>query len=340
MRDRRWNKHLHPIVPGDGVRQSLAAARLPWRRSAALAVGLWVALAAHAQDPAEPTSAERAGAAAKAFSTELRGTLTAAMTKGGPLAGVEVCHAEAPRIAAAVAAAHGVQLGRVGVRSRQPANRLEGWQQEVLAAWAKAPPAGAPAQWAPVVSKDPTTGTLRWAKAIETEGPCLVCHGDSIEPQLQAAIRAHYPDDPATGFAAGSLRGLVWVEVPAEAPPAADRRQSIRMRPDQAVGLQAQMRTHLERLEGIHNALAAGDHAAAAQSLEQAAGGGNHAGPHDFRPALPEDWRRFAGPMHASFREAAVRAADGDVAGTLRHVGAAMGQCNACHVTYRLAAEP
>jgi cytochrome c556 len=43
--------------------------------------------------------------------------------------------------------------------------------------------------------------------------------------------------------------------------------------------------------------------------------------------------------MHASFREAAARAAEGDVAGTLRHVGAAMGQCNACHVTYRLAAE-
>lgn len=332
MRDVRQNKDLSAIARFGAARQSVAV-RL------ALALGL-VGSLGQAQTP-EPTPGERAGAAAKAFSTELRGTLTAAMTKGGPLAGVEVCHAEAPRIAAAVAEAHGVQLGRVGVRSRQPANRLVGWQQEVLAAWAKAPPAGAPAQWAPVVSKDPTTGTLRWAKAIETEGPCLVCHGDSIEPQLQAAIRARYPDDPATGFAAGSLRGLLWVEVPASTePPTAepDQRQSFRLSPAQDAALKAQMRLHLERLEGVQRALAVGDFPAAAALLEQAAGGGHQAGPDDFRPALPEGWRRFAWPMHASFREAASRAAAGDLPGTLGHVGTAMGQCNACHVTYRVVA--
>lgn len=341
MRDRRWNKHLHRIVSGDGVRQSVATAPSTWRKSAALAVGLLITLAAHAQDPAEPTPAERAGAAAKAFSGELRGTLMAAMAGGGPLAGVEVCHAEAPKIAARVGAAHGVQIGRVGVRSRQPANRLEGWQQQVLADWAAMPPAGNPAAWAPVATTD-ASGRLRWAKAIETEGGCLVCHGDAIEPQLQAAIRARYPDDPATGFAAGSLRGLLWVEVPAsaKAPAAAapDQRQSFRLSPAQDAALKAQMRLHLERLEGVQRALAAGDFPAAAALLELAAGGGHQAGPDDFRPALPEGWRRFAWPMHASFREAASRAAAGDLPGTLGHLGTAMGQCNACHVTYRVAA--
>lgn len=342
MRNRRWNKHLHRIAPGDGARQSVAAARSKPLQRALLAVGLMGALiTAHAQAPAEPTPEQRAGAAAKAFSGELRSTLMAAMAEGGPLAGVEVCQAEAPKIAARIGEAHGVQIGRVGVRSRQPANRLEGWQKKVLADWAATPPAGSPATWAPVVNLDAASGTLRWAKAIETEGGCLVCHGAAIEPQLQAAIRTRYPDDPATGFAAGSLRGLLWVEVPASAePPAAepDQRQSFRLNPAQDAALKAQMRLHLERLEGVQNALAQGDYAAAAQLLELAAGGGHHAGPDDFRPALPEGWRRFAWPMHASFREAATRAAAGDLPGTLGHVGTAMGQCNACHVTYRVTA--
>jgi hypothetical protein len=173
----------------------------------------------HAESPViEPPPEQRAAAAAKAFSAELRDTLMVAMTRGGPLAGVEVCHREAPRIAQAIADAHGVQIGRVGVRSRQPANRLEGWQQATLDTWLANPPAQAPGQWAPAVTRDPASGSLRWAKAIETEGPCLICHGSSIDATLQAAIRERYPDDPATGFEPGSLRGLLWVEVPTAQP--------------------------------------------------------------------------------------------------------------------------
>jgi len=36
---------------------------------------------------------------------------------------------------------------------------------------------------------------------------CLACHGDNIAPEVTAAIRAHYPEDQATGFATGQLRG-------------------------------------------------------------------------------------------------------------------------------------
>lgn len=164
---------------------------------------------------------QRAAAAAKAFSVELRNTLMAAMSQGGPLAALEVCHSEAARIAKTIGDAHGVRLGRVGVRSRQPANRLEGWQKDVLDTWLANAPANAPGQWAPSMARD-SDGTLRWAKAIETEGPCLICHGSSIEASLQQATRERYPDDPATGFEPGSLRGLLWVEVPGSTAKPAD----------------------------------------------------------------------------------------------------------------------
>ena len=48
---------------------------------------------------------DRAKAAAQAFSARLRGRLQAAMQAGGPMAAVEVCHAEAPAIADAVSSA-------------------------------------------------------------------------------------------------------------------------------------------------------------------------------------------------------------------------------------------
>ena len=117
---------------------------------------------------------DRAKAAAQAFSVRLRGRLQAAMQAGGPTAAVEVCHAEAPAIADAVMAEHGVRLGRVA---------------------------------------------LRLMRGIATEPGCLACHGAQVAPAVRAAIAADYPDDAATGFAVGDLRGGLWVEVPATAAP-------------------------------------------------------------------------------------------------------------------------
>ena len=58
---------------------------------------------------------------------------------------------------------------------------------------------------------------LRLMRGIATEPGCLACHGAQVAPAVRAAIAAHYPDDAATGFAVGDLRGGLWVEVPATA---------------------------------------------------------------------------------------------------------------------------
>lgn len=311
----------------------------------AIALALAMALtsgAATSQSPPAPTTNDtRAAEAAKAFSSELRRTLGAAMAEGGPSAGVEVCHDEAPRIAERVSATHGVRLGRVGVRSRQPANRLEGWQKQTLDAWLASPPEGSPASWAPVASVDAASGGFHWAKAIETEAVCTVCHGPSVEAGLAGTIRRLYPDDPATGFEAGSLRGLIWVEVPAdkaEVSRPSDARQAITMTPAQAAALRRQMRNHLERIEGTLLALGHDDASSAVALLAEGASGGGHAGAEDFRSALPDGWPRFARPMHVAMSQASEAAAAKDLPRTLRHVGEAISQCNACHATYRVEA--
>ena len=65
----------------------------------------------------------------------------------------------------------------------------------------------------------PDDVSLRIARGIRVEAACLMCHGDNIAPPIAGRLASLYPDDRATGFLEGDLRGLVWVEVPAAKEP-------------------------------------------------------------------------------------------------------------------------
>ncbi|MDX9740469.1 MAG: DUF3365 domain-containing protein [Gammaproteobacteria bacterium] len=167
-----------------------------------------------AQDPLE-----RAKAAAQAFSGQLRGKLQAAMGEGGPVLAVGVCRTEAPAIAEAVMREHGVRLGRVAMpgRNRNPNQAADGWQLQALKDIQKAVDEGAPAAEQVRIYRDdlPADVALRMMRGIATEPVCTSCHGVDMTPEIRDAIARHYPDDGATGFAVGDLRGALWVEVPA-----------------------------------------------------------------------------------------------------------------------------
>ncbi|TWT17205.1 Tll0287-like domain-containing protein [Luteimonas wenzhouensis] len=165
---------------------------------------------------------DRAQAAAAAFGSRLRGRLQAAMAEGGPTAAVEVCHAEAPRIAEAVMAEHGVRLGRVALpgRNRNPAQAADDWQLSTLEIFEQRVAGGEPAgeQLALIRDHLPDGVALRMMRGIATEPGCLACHGSDVAPDVREAILANYPHDGATGFAVGDLRGALWVEVPGSDP--------------------------------------------------------------------------------------------------------------------------
>lgn len=165
----------------------------------------------------------RAQDAAKAFSGALRSQLQARMTEGGPVAAVEFCKVEAPRIAAAMQAEHGVTLGRVpvGGRMRNPANAPGDWQAAVLADFEARASAGEAPDTLAFAQTDglPAGVALRMARGIPVEAGCLACHGKDIAEPVRAALARHYPDDTATGFDVGDLRGLLWVEVPQASSP-------------------------------------------------------------------------------------------------------------------------
>lgn len=172
-----------------------------------------------ASSTTESSDMLRAQKAAFAFSGRLQGALQARMAETGPIGAIDFCHEQAPVIAAEVAAEHGVSLGRVPVpgKARNPANTATDWQIAALQALQDQQVDGTPVT--DLVFRQagglPDGVALRTMKGIGIQPACLACHGSDVAEPIRAAIAAHYPDDAATGFALGDLRGGLWVEVPA-----------------------------------------------------------------------------------------------------------------------------
>ena len=184
-----------------------------WRLALGVAViALFAASwAVDAQEPVTSPELRQAEAAMGDLGQRLRIALTQKMQAEGPVAAVDFCHVEAPQIAAAVALEHGVRVGRTAVRHRSPANAPVEWQQGVLEHFVQHAETISPQQ---LFYAETADDTLRVAKGIPTQAPCLACHGPAIAEPVRAAIAARYPNDNATGFSEGDLRGMFWAEVP------------------------------------------------------------------------------------------------------------------------------
>lgn len=160
--------------------------------------------------PALPV--QRAEAAMTALQRQLSARLLAEMGKGGPAAAVKVCRDEAQALTAKVVAEQGIEIGRTSHRLRNPANAPRPWVAKLLPAYAgrKADEVGLQA-----VDLGDRVGVV---KPLPTQPLCLGCHGErgAMAPEVREMVASAYPQDAATGFTAGEVRGLIWAEVPRE----------------------------------------------------------------------------------------------------------------------------
>jgi mono/diheme cytochrome c family protein len=156
--------------------------------------------------------------AAAALRAGLIQRLSAALQEGGPVAGIEVCADEALVLTARIAAdlGDGVDLKRTSLKVRNPRNAPDALEQEALAWFDAEELQGRRPER--LVQLD-TAGGFRYYAPLRTAALCLNCHGPaaSLEPEVAAALQRRYPDDRATGYAEGDLRGLIRVRVPAAA---------------------------------------------------------------------------------------------------------------------------
>jgi hypothetical protein len=149
---------------------------------------------------------------ADAFNAELKQALTAALASGGPVSAIEVCSRQAPAIAMRISEAHGVQVWRTALRLRSGDNAPDAEARaglEALAGRVAVRGAG-PLE----LFEARESGGARYMKAIITQPLCLTCHGAHLEPVVQQALALSYPEDRATGFREGELRGAVVVDWP------------------------------------------------------------------------------------------------------------------------------
>jgi hypothetical protein len=157
---------------------------------------------------AEETGAQ-ARAAVAAYSSALKSELSAAMQAGGPLNAIEVCNERAPAIAAAVSLDSGMDLSRVSLRNRNPGNAPNAWQAAVLEDFEARLATGENIDaltWQEIADSDGRQ-EFRFMQAIPTASLCLACHGEVLAPPVAAKLAELYPDDKATGFREGDLRG-------------------------------------------------------------------------------------------------------------------------------------
>lgn len=151
---------------------------------------------------------------------ELKRRLTGALTEAmreSPASAIAVCRTEAPAIARSLASG-GATVGRATRKPRNPANLAAGWQAEALDHFEGQVANGDPldgASW----SRKLRDGRTAYAEPLVIQPLCVTCHGpvDAMPKALGDALAAQYPNDRATGYAVGDLRGVAWAELPAPA---------------------------------------------------------------------------------------------------------------------------
>lgn len=147
--------------------------------------------------------------AIKTLAETLKGELQTAMQAGGPTAAIEVCKTRAMVLTRQIGHEKHMQLARVSLKYRNPANSPNHWQTNVLQEFERQLIQGNDINtlsWSETADVDDGK-EYRFMKAIPTGGVCLACHGTQLSPEISQILAELYPNDLATGFNQGDIRG-------------------------------------------------------------------------------------------------------------------------------------
>jgi hypothetical protein len=132
------------------------------------------------------------------------------LARGGPRSAFASCHTNATAVSWRVAHREGIATGRTSDRLRNPTNAPRPWAAPLVKT-----NAGRRARDVDGFAVDLGTrvGVLR---PIVLQPMCTACHGpgDRISTEVKQLIADRYPEDRATGFNNGEIRGWYWVEMP------------------------------------------------------------------------------------------------------------------------------
>lgn len=156
---------------------------------------------------------------ATALPPKLIARLQDEIAKSGADGAIPVCKDMAPQIARELSAQSGWKIKRVTLKPRNAQRATpDAWERAALEEFDQRAAAGEnPAQLEKgVVVEEGGTRTYRYVKALPVQPLCLSCHGpaDRIASSIRARLAEQYPDDRATGYSEGQIRGVISVSKP------------------------------------------------------------------------------------------------------------------------------
>ena len=151
---------------------------------------------------------------AKATFQTLSSNLKNAMEEGGVEYALQFCNVEAIPLTDSLSNHHNVSIRRASHKPRNPYNTADSLEAEAIKQYIDKLESGKELQ--PVTYADENRITFH-APITITNALCLNCHGkvnENISKENLATIQEFYPNDQATGFSMGDLRGVWTVRFP------------------------------------------------------------------------------------------------------------------------------
>lgn len=137
----------------------------------------------------------------------LSGELKAAMERGGVAEAVGYCNLNATGISESVGQKYNATIKRVTDKPRNPANAANAQELAQMEKWRGI----LASNTGQVITSEETSTERHFYMPIRIDAFCTTCHGipgETLTTDNQAIIAAKYPEDKATGYSAGDLRGL------------------------------------------------------------------------------------------------------------------------------------
>ena len=150
------------------------------------------------------------------FMKELKSILIEQMQTGGVLQAVSVCSDTAQVLTNKFGVEKGIYIKRVSFKNRNPNNFPDDFEKRILDKFEllhQNNELNSKTEFVDIVTEDDYK-YLRYLKPILVQAECLNCHGNQSDmmSEVKALIVQEYPQDKATGYKVGDIRGAVSVK--------------------------------------------------------------------------------------------------------------------------------
>jgi len=145
---------------------------------------------------------------AKLTASSLQKALKNAIREDGLVYAIEICNIDALNITDSISKSESVEIKRLAKKYRNPVNETDSVESELFKSYILEWLGGRPLNPKIIPNKN---GNPVYYNPIYVEKLCLNCHGEigkNIDSKLAKFINELYPEDRATKFKQGQLRGM------------------------------------------------------------------------------------------------------------------------------------